>query len=221
MEIATLKRCQQSLITLHVTKSKPYMAAERLNKKKSAAMSENTHTALVKDCLTGNRKAQYRLYRLYSKAMFNTCLRMLKNREDAEDVLQNSFVDVFTKLHMFRGDSTIGAWIKRIVINNCINFIKKRKILLTELDTNRIKSIPDETHLDKLDLDMKKINDAIYQLPDGYRVVFSLYALEGYDHLEISEIIGTTVSTSKSQYSRAKKRLKEILIDRQNLAQNS
>ncbi len=184
-------------------------------------MSGKTHTALVKDCLTGDRKAQYRLYRLYSKAMFNTCLRMLKNREDAEDVLQNSFVDVFTKLHMYRGDATIGAWIKRIVINNCINFIKKRRILLTELDTSRVKDMPDENSFDDLKLDMSKINKAIYQLPDGYRVVFTLYALEGYDHQEISEIIGTTVSTSKSQYSRAKKKLKEILIDRQNLAQNS
>ncbi len=197
------------------------MAAERLIKSKSAAMIENTHTALVKDCLTGNRKAQYRLYRLYSKAMFNTCLRMLKSREDAEDVLQNSFVDVFSKLHMFRGDSTIGAWIKRIVINNCINFIKKRKMILTELDDNRFKKVPEENTQIDIQLDIQKINDALYQLPTGYRVVFSLYALEGFDHKEISEIIGTTVSTSKSQYSRAKKRLKEILKDRQNIVQNS
>ncbi len=197
------------------------MAAERL-KKKTAAMNENTiHTALVKDCLVGDRKAQYRLYRLYNKAMFNTCLRMLKSREDAEDVLQNSFIDVFSKLHMFRGEATIGAWIKRIVVNNCINFIKKRKMLLSELDTKHLKDIPDDDNWDNLKLDTKKINDAIYQLPDGYRVVFTLYALEGYDHQEVSEIIGTTVSTSKSQYSRAKKRLKEILIDRQNLVQNS
>jgi len=195
------------------------MAAERLNQK-SKAMHGKVHAVLVKDCLKGDRKAQYRLYRLYSRAMFNTCLRMLKNREDAEDVLQNSFVDVFTKLHMFRGESTIGAWIKRIVINNCINFIKKRRILLTDLDQSRIEDVEDDSNK-PLEIDTQKINEALYALPEGYRVVFSLYALEGYDHAEISEILETSVSTSKSQYSRAKKRLREILKDKQNLIQNS
>lgn len=196
------------------------MAAERLNQK-SKAMHENTHAVLVEDCRSGDRKAQYRLYRLYSRAMFNTCLRMLKNREDAEDVLQNSFIDVFTKLHMFRGDSTIGAWIKRIVINNCINFIKKRRILLTDLEQSRIENIPEESSADEVEIDVKSVQEALYQLPDGYRVVFSLYAIEGYDHAEIAEILETSVSTSKSQYSRAKKRMREILKEKQNLIKNS
>lgn len=196
------------------------MAAERLNQK-TKAMHENTHAVLVEDCRSGDRKAQYRLYRLYSRAMFNTCLRMLKNREDAEDVLQNSFVDVFTKLGMFRGDSTIGAWIKRIVINNCINFIKKRRILLTDLEQSRIENIPEESGGDEVKVDVAGIQDALYQLPEGYRVVFSLYAIEGYDHAEIAEILGTSVSTSKSQYSRAKKRMREILKDKENLIENS
>lgn len=196
------------------------MAAERLNKK-SKAMYEDTHVVLVDDCRSGDRKAQYRLYRLYSRAMFNTCLRMLKNREDAEDVLQNSFIDVFTKLHMFRGDSTIGAWIKRIVINNCINFIKKRRILLTDLEQSRIENMPEEKGTDKIKIDVSSVQDALYQLPEGYRVVFTLYAIEGYDHAEIAEILSTSVSTSKSQYSRAKKRMRDILKDKQNLIQNS
>ncbi len=195
------------------------MAAERL--KSNAAMHGNTHNALVQDCLSGNRKAQYRLYRLYSRAMFNTCLRMLRNREDAEDVLQNSFIDVFTKLEMFRGDSTIGAWIKRIVVNNCINFIKKKKIHFMELDQGRVADVEESDLPKEINLDVEKINEALTCLPDGYRVVFTLYALEGYDHNEISEILGTSVSTSKSQYSRAKKRLQEILTDKHKLIQHS
>ncbi len=193
------------------------MAAEKLIK--SLPLNEShPHTTLVKDCLTGDRKAQYRLYRLYNKAMFNTCLRMLNSREDAEDVLQNSFVDVFMKLHMYRGDATIGAWIKRIVINNCINFLKKKRIAITELKSDRVASIP-ETKESELQLDVTKLNEALSSLPNGYRIVFTLYAIEGYDHQEIADIIGTSVSTSKSQYSRAKKKLKDLLNDRQQLLQ--
>lgn len=196
------------------------MAAERLNQK-SKAMHDDTHAVLVQDCIGGDRKAQYRLYRLYSRAMFNTCLRMLKSREDAEDVLQNSFIDIFTKLHMFRGDSTIGAWIKRIVVNNCINFIKKKRIPLTDLEQSRIENVKDEDIKDDIKIDTTKIQEALYQLPHGYRIVFSLYAIEGYDHAEIAEILQTSVSTSKSQYSRAKKRMRELLQEKQNLIQNS
>ncbi|MGK0387396.1 MAG: RNA polymerase sigma factor (sigma-70 family) [Maribacter sp.] len=197
-----------------------HMAAECLNQKPKV-MHDDIHAVLVKDCLSGDRKAQYRLYRLYSRAMFNTCLRMLKSREDAEDVLQNSFIDIFSKLHMFRGDSTIGAWIKRIVVNNCINFIKKKRIPLTDLDPVRMENIKEEEGLEDIKIDASKIQDALYLLPDGYRVVFSLYAIEGYDHAEIAEILGTSVSTSKSQYSRSKKRMREILKEKQNLIQNS
>lgn len=153
--------------------------------------------------------------------MFNTCLRMLKNREDAEDVLQNSFIDIFSKLEMFRGDSTIGAWVKRIVVNNCINFIKKKRILLTDLDQSKMEHVEDDTTSDDLKIDTQKVQEALYQLPNGYRIVFSLYAIEGYDHAEIAEILDTSVSTSKSQYSRAKKRMRELLKEKQNLIQNS
>ena len=94
---------------------------------------KNIHRDIVEGCLTGNRLAQQKLYQLYSQAMHNICLRMLNNETDAEDLLQNSFVDVFTKLHYFRFDSSIGAWIKRIVINNCINFLKKKRLKTVEI----------------------------------------------------------------------------------------
>ena len=168
------------------------------------------HRDLVEDCKKGVRKAQFELYQLYSKAMFNICLRMLKNEADAEDLLQNSFIDVFTKLDTFRFQSTIGAWIKRIVVNNCINFLKKRRLYFEEID-DRIGNQEDTPDEEEPVLSVQAIKDAIFQLPDGYRVVFSLYQMEGYDHKEIAEILNVSEQTSKSQYSRARKKLRELL----------
>ena len=139
---------------------------------------------------------------------------MVKNEMDAEDMLQQSFVDVFTKLDSFRYQSSIGAWIKRIAVNNCINFLKRRHLMMEELTD--IHQPINETEPDvnaPISLDMVK--KALFDLPDGYRVVFSLYLLEGYDHKEIGEILGVSEATSKSQYCRARKKLKEVLLLRQ------
>lgn len=162
--------------------------------------------------MRGDRQAQFELYRLYSKAMYNICLRMLRNDMDAEDLLQNSFVDIYGKINTFRFQSSIGAWIKRIVINNCINFLKKRRLEVVTLE-NQHDDRWDEPEPVNSDLPLKiqDIKCAINQLPDGYRVVFNLYTMEGYDHKEIAEILEVSEATSKSQYSRAKKRLREML----------
>lgn len=171
----------------------------------------NIHREIVEDCKQGKRQAQFELYRLYSKAMYNICYRMVKNDLDAEDLLQNSFVDIFTKLHTFRFQSSIGAWIKRIVVNNCINFLKKRKLQIQELN-DQITEQPETHEAEYISpYSIKLINHALLQLPDGYRVVFTLYMFEGYDHKEIAEILEVSEATSKSQYSRAKKKLREIL----------
>ncbi len=142
--------------------------------------------------------------------MYNICLRMLRNELDAEDVLQTSFMDVFAKLHTFRYDASIGSWIKRIVVNNCINFLKKKRLDLAELKDSHQ---PIDEGREEVDLpyNIQEIQEAIYQLPDGYRVVFNLYLMEGYDHQEIGEILGVSETTSKSQYSRAKKKLRSLL----------
>ncbi len=144
--------------------------------------------------------------------MFNVCLRMVKNEHDAEDLLQNSFVDVFGHLESFKFQSSIGAWIKRIVINNCINFLKRRRLQFDELE-DRHSHVTETLHEDSTDpvWTVDAIQRAMMQLPDGYRVVFSLYLLEGYDHQEIGEILNISEATSKSQYSRAKKKLRDIL----------
>lgn len=170
----------------------------------------NTHRDLVEKCKMGNRVAQFELYKLYSRAMYNICLRMVRNDVDAEDLLQNSFIDVFTKLDTFRYQSSVGAWIKRIVVNNCINFLKRRKVYFEELQDHH-RDVGEERSEEEYGLNVECVNRALMQLPDGYRVVFSLYMLEGYDHGEIAEILDITEATSKSQYSRAKRKLRELL----------
>ena len=138
---------------------------------------------------------------------------MVKDEMEAEDLLQNSFIDVFTKLHTFRYQSSIGAWIKRIVINNCINHLKKRRLNIEELQDRHVGIVMEDKDSSKdQNFTVEAVKLAMEQLPDGYRVVFSLYMFEGYDHKEIGEILGVTEATSKSQYSRAKRKLKEILL---------
>jgi RNA polymerase sigma factor (sigma-70 family) len=166
------------------------------------------HAPLIEECRKGNRKAQFRLYEQYSRAMFNLAHRILNNREDAEDILQEAFVECFRNLDTFRFESTFGAWLKKIIINKCLNHIKKRKIDLTLCETLPATSAEDE---EEIIYDTGRIFKGIELLPDGYRIILTLYLLEGYDHSEISQILGISESTSKSQYSRAKEKLRSIL----------
>lgn len=174
---------------------------------------QDIHRDIVELSKAGNRKAQYQLYRLYSKAMLNICYRMLNSMEEAEDLLQESFAEAFKKLESFRFESSFGAWLKRIVVNRCINHLKKRRAELYYTDnlpenpSNQVEIDDDHTHMEVM-----KIKKAMEQLPDGYRVIFSLYLIEGYDHAEIAQIMGISESTSKSQFSRAKQKIKEIII---------
>ena len=137
---------------------------------------------------------------------------MMGTRQDAEDVLQNAFIDIFTKIETFRYESSVGAWIKRIVINHCINELKRRRLSFVDL-SDSIVNRPDQEYAPvENSEEIQKIKSAIQQLPNGYRVVFSLYCIEGYDHREIAQILDISEGASKSQYSRAKKKLNEILI---------
>jgi len=128
----------------------------------------------------------------------------------AEDVLQMAFVKVFKNLNTYKADATIGAWIKRIVINTALSEVNKRKMEFMEIDDKDfVDNTEDESPSDGMNIDL--IRDALMSLSDGYRAVFSMYAIEGYDHQEIAEVMGISVGTSKSQYSRAKVKIKEIL----------
>jgi RNA polymerase sigma factor (sigma-70 family) len=166
------------------------------------------HAPLIEECRKGNSNAQFRLYNQYSKAMYNLAYRMLNNREDAEDMLQEVFVECFNNIGSFRFESTFGAWLKKILVNKCINQLRKKKIDLTLCES--LPPITDEEE-EEASYDTGKIFKSIEMLPDGYRVILTLYLLEGYDHAEISQIMGISESTSKSQYSRAKGKLRYIL----------
>jgi RNA polymerase sigma-70 factor (ECF subfamily) len=174
----------------------------------------NTHLEIIERCRQADRQAQFQLYQLYARRMYNLCLRLLNSEPDAEDLLQQSFVDVFSKLDSFRQEASIGAWIRRIVVNNCINFLQKRKLNFENLDDHLQQQLP-EPETEPLQLDVDSIRQAIQQLPDGCRVVLSLYLMEGYDHQEIAQILHITESTSKSQYSRARKMLRDLLKGRE------
>ena len=171
-------------------------------------MNLEIHKDLIERSKRGDSRSQYELYKLYSKAMYNTCYRMMNGTEDAEDMLQESFSDAFTKLSTFVYKSTFGAWLKRIVVNNCINELKRKK---PELEF--CEEIPHYESVDQESrgLTVDQIKKAMVQLPEGSRLIFSLYLLEGYDHREIASILKVSESNSKSQYMRAKRRVKEIL----------
>jgi RNA polymerase sigma factor (sigma-70 family) len=148
--------------------------------------------------------------------MFNTAYRITGNREEAEDMLQEAFTDCFINIGSYRSDSTFGAWLKTIVINRCISRLRKRETEMVYVDDLSRHEMADEEPQEDAWPDRSVIARAVEKLPDGYRVVFSLYLLEGYDHEEISGILGISESTSKTQYLRAKAKLKNILEEMSN-----
>ena len=184
----------------------------------TAANYRDTHRQIVLGCQRGERAAQHQLYKLYAKPMYNVCLRMLRHAHDAEDVLQVAFVQVFARIDSFNFDASISAWIKKVVVNRCIDHLKKRRLLTTDLDDgHREVADPADDKYDAPDVayTVQEIKDAVLQLSEGYRVVLSLYLFEGYDHEEIASILGISTGTSKSQYSRARKRLAQLLTQKE------
>ncbi|MCA8831661.1 RNA polymerase sigma factor [Hymenobacter pini] len=170
---------------------------------------------LVERCRLGDRRAQAEIYKRYSKAMFNASLRITGDYAEAEDVLQESFLSAFRELHSYKGDSSFGSWLKRIVINKSINCLRNRRLQLVPLAEQHDGAAPETDSVGSLDGEELSwradvVRRCVQELPDGYRVVLSLYLLEGYDHAEIAGILNITESTSKSQYSRARKKLLEL-----------
>ena len=175
-------------------------------------MHKNLHEDLVEKCKQGNQAAHKDLYNLYSGAMFSICYRIANDRDDAQDILQDAFISAFKNIESYRGTASFGAWLKKIVVNKAINHIKSRRLEVVSVEEMSKEVAAEDVFEDEdIYLNVEMVKGAIQQLPNGYRVVFSLYLLEGYDHKEIGEILGITESTSKSQYNRAKKKLREIL----------
>lgn len=174
---------------------------------------------IIEKCKQNNRKAQLQLYNQYCDGMYIVAKRFLKDANDAEDVVQEAFINAFSKLHQYKAEVTFGAWLKRIVVNKSIDFLKSKKQELVELEEVHLKVI-DTTKDDKwLVDDAVTINDvkqAINKLSQKYQYVVMLYLVEGYDHQEISEILNITEVASRTQLSRGKVKLQELLIHRNN-----
>ncbi|HMQ01056.1 MAG TPA: sigma-70 family RNA polymerase sigma factor [Cyclobacteriaceae bacterium] len=170
----------------------------------------NIHAGLIEQCRAGERHAFKQLYELYAKGMYNVCYRIVRDEDDAHDVLQEAFISAFHHLGSYRAESSFGAWLKRIAVNKAINFLRKKRELALNDDEDF--DVMEEESQTEPDLhSIERIKRAIALLPEGYRLVLSLYLLEGYDHKEIAEILNISESTSKSQFNRSKKKLKEIL----------
>lgn len=179
---------------------------------------KNIHQDIIEQCRKGDEKAQFQLYKLYYKSMYSVSLRIVNDTMEAEDVMQEAFLSAFKKIKSYKGEVSFGAWLKRIVINRSLDYLKKRKVQFEEMNENiaHMEEEPKPTG----EIDVNTLKWAIRRLSDGYRVVLNLYLLEGYDHNEISQILGISNSASRTQLLRAKNKLREILKGKEVLFYN-
>ena len=170
------------------------------------------HLSIVKQCKNNNAKAQMQLYDLYCDGMFIVAKRYVVDIQDAEDVMQDAFVKVFRSLESYQEEVSIGAWIKKIVINQSIDYLKKRKLDVVRLDDheNDVHLLDDNWNAAP-EISKEQIIESMFKLKEKYKVILSLYLFEGYDHKEISSILSITELSSRSQLHRGKKQLKQLL----------
>jgi len=175
-----------------------------------STITKDINAQLVLRCQNGDEEAFGLLYNATSRIVFNAVLRLMKSREDAEDILQETYIAAFNGIQTFQSNASITTWIKRIGINKSLNALKKRQ--LSFVDSNSELVVEDEIDYNRFEaIDVAK---SINELPDGYRIVMSLFLLEGFSHQEIANELNISISTSKSQYHRGKKRLREQLLNK-------
>ncbi len=170
-----------------------------------------TNEELVKGCLGRDPACQKLLFERFNKKMMGVCLRYAGRSEEADDMLQNGFIKVFEKLDTFKGSGSLEGWIRKIVVNEALTYLRKNKAMQMNVDLDHAKyRIPGNTHVGE-SMNEKDLLRIIQGLPAGFRTVFNMYAIEGYSHKEIAEQLGISEGTSKSQYSRAKTHLQNII----------
>ena len=180
-----------------------------------------TEEVLIQGCLRNEPSSQQELYYRYSPKMLSVCYRYAKSREDAEDMLQEGFIKVFTQIHQFQHRGALEGWIRRIIVHTCINNLKKNKKFSDSVDIIHAASVPVREENIPSILQAKQVVECIRLLPMGYRTVLNLYAIEGYSHKEIAAILDIEESTSRSQYTRAKAMLEDILVRKNILTRNT
>jgi len=177
---------------------------------------KDIHQDLIEACRHQNRNAQIRIYELYFKALYNTSLRIVSNTAEAEDIMQESFLEAFRKIEDYRGEGSFGAWLKRIVVNNSINHLRKKREMIS-LDESNIElrdPAPDEQeYSENVFCRLEEIREGIKKLPENYRILISLHLLEGYDHEEMAEIFNTTNGNIRVKYLRAKQKLLQKIME--------
>ena len=178
-----------------------------------------TEEAILKGCLENDATAQRELYNKFSPKMLSVCYRFAHNREDAEDMLQEGFIKVFTQIHSFENLGAFEGWIRRIIVHTCINILKKNKKFNESVDIIHATGLQVREETVPSVIQAKQVVECIRMLPIGYRTVLNLYAIEGYSHREIAGMLGIEESTSRSQYTRAKAMLEDILV-RKKILQN-
>lgn len=175
-------------------------------------MQRDIHKEIIERCKQGDRKAQYQLYGLYSHAMYNICRRMMADDDEAKDLLQDAFVEAFLKIRKLNDIGFFSAWMKRITVNKCLNALRKKKLFTLSLDDGLDVAEEDEIgDQDLIQSEAKSVLAAVERLAPGSRAVLNLYLFEGYDHKEIADILNISESASKSQYCKAKAKIREIL----------
>lgn len=167
---------------------------------------------MLAGCLSNNASSQEALYNRFSPRMLGVCYRFAKNREDAEDMLQEGFIKVFSQIHQYRSEGALEGWIRRIMVHTCINVLKKNKKFSDSVDINLASGIGIREENIPSIMQAKEVVECIRLLPIGYRTVLNLYAIEGYSHKEIGDVLDIEESTSRSQYTRAKAMLEDILV---------
>lgn len=183
----------------------------------SGAAFKNIHQDLIDGCLAGDQRAQFQVYKLYYKAMYNTSLRIVSDSMEAEDIMQEAFLSAFEKIHTYSGKVSFGTWLKRIVVNRSLDALGRRKAIFEDIEEHtgiRDESGDEAEYMREVEMKAEEVKKAIERLPQGYRVILSLYLIEGYDHDEIAEMMGISGSTSRSQLSRARQRLLNELRNR-------
>jgi len=178
--------------------------ATLISKALSAAYNTMDQKQLVKDCIKQKPLAQQELYQHFAPAMLGVCYRYTKSVQDAEDVLQEGFIKVFVHIKTFNSTGELGAWIRRIMVNTALNYLKKNKKYRTDMVFAEMPLHPVSTQNPEVNLEVKQLAEMIRQLPTGFQTIFNLYAIEGYTHVEIGEMLGISDGTSKSQYARAR-----------------
>jgi RNA polymerase sigma factor (sigma-70 family) len=162
------------------------------------------YNQLLKDCLKLKPEAQRMLYEHFAPSMLGVCFRYTKSTHDAEEVLQNGFVKVFKHLGQFRSDGELGAWIRRIMVNTALNYLKSNRRYRYELSFDETPLHPVSTDNPDVKLHAKELSELVRQLPTGFQTIFNLHAVEGYSHVEIASMLGISDGTSRSQYARAR-----------------